>query len=163
MPWHIAQLNVGRALAPLDSPQLAGFMAQLDRINALADASPGFVWRLQTDAGNATDIKPVDGDDLFIVNLSVWESTEALGDFVYRSDHVGVMRQRASWFERQAEAILVLWWVPAGTIPTVDEALVRLDRLRREGPSAEAFTFRTTFPPPGGVVAPDPERDTCPA
>jgi len=145
--WHVAQLNVGRALAPLDSEQLAGFMRQLDPINALADRAPGFVWRLQTEAGNATDIKPVEGDDLFIVNLSVWESIDALRAFVYRGEHARVLRQRAQWFERMAEAIFVLWWVPAGTIPTVDEALGRLERLRVSGPTPEAFTFRSTFAP----------------
>jgi hypothetical protein len=159
--WHLAQLNVGRTLEPLDSERLAGFVEALDPINALADAAPGFVWRLQSESGNATDIKPVQEDDRFIVNLSVWESLEALGDFVYRSDHVRIMRQRAQWFERMAEAIVALWWVPEGTVPTVEEALERLDRLRREGPTPEAFTFRTPFPPPRVHGAPAPDLRTC--
>jgi hypothetical protein len=161
--WQLAQLNVGRSLEPLDSPTLAGFMEALDPINALADAAPGFVWRLQTEEGNATDIKAVPDDPLFILNMSVWESLESLGDFVYRSDHVAIMRQRATWFERLAEAIVVLWWVPAGTVPTVDDALERLDLLRRTGPSADAFTFRQPFPAPEADIEPVPEHDACPA
>lgn len=163
MTWHLAQLNVGRSLEPLDSPTLAGFMEALDPINALADAAPGFVWRLQTEAGNATDIKAIDDDPLFILNLSVWESLQQLGDFVYRSDHVHVMRQRAQWFERMQEAIVVLWWVPAGTVPTVEEALERLDLLRRDGPSPAAFSFRQPFPPPGDPIELVAEKDSCDA
>jgi hypothetical protein len=144
--WHLAQLNVGRMVAPLGAPEIAGFRAQLDPINALADADPGLVWRLQTEAGNATDIRPTD-DDLFLVNLSVWRSIEALRAFTYTSGHVQVLRQRRSWFEQLADAHLVLWWVPAGHIPTIDEALARLDRLRRDGPTPAAFTFRAPFAP----------------
>jgi hypothetical protein len=144
--WHLAQLNVGRMVAPLAAPEIAGFRAQLDPINALADADPGLVWRLQTEAGNATDIRPTD-DDLFLINLSVWRSIEALRAFTYTSGHVQVLRQRRSWFEQLADAHLVLWWVPAGHIPTIDEALARLDRLRRDGPTPAAFTFRAPFAP----------------
>ena len=144
--WHLAQLNVGRMVAPLDAPEIDGFRAQLDPINALADADPGLVWRLQTEAGNATDIRPTE-DDLFLINLSVWRSIEALRAFTYTSGHVQILRQRRSWFEQLAAAHLVLWWVPAGHIPSIDEALARLDRLRREGPSPAAFTFRTPFAP----------------
>ena len=159
--WHLAQLNVGRSLEPLDTPTMQGFMDALDPINALADVASGFVWRLQTEEGNATDIKPLADDPLFILNLSVWESLDALGDFVYRSDHVAIMRQRAQWFERMTEAIVVLWWVPVGTVPTVTDALERLDHLRRHGPTPEAFSFRQPFPAPDGAVAPEPERDVC--
>lgn len=144
--WHLAQLNVGRMLAPVDSPMIAGFRAQLDPINTLADADPGLVWRLQTEAGNATDIRPTD-DDLFLINLSVWRSIEALRAFTYTSAHVHVLRQRRSWFEQVAEAHLVLWWVPAGHIPSIDEALDRLARLRSDGPTPAAFTFRAPFAP----------------
>ena len=144
--WHLAQLNVGRLLAPVDTPAIAGFVAELDPINALADADPGLVWRLQTEAGNATSIRPTD-DDLFLINMSVWRSLEALRGFTYASAHVQVLRQRRSWFEQLAEAHLVLWWVPAGHIPTIDEAMRRLARLRRDGPSAVAFTFRAPFEP----------------
>jgi uncharacterized protein DUF3291 len=144
--FELAQLNVGRMLAPVDSPEIAGFVAQLEPINRLADASPGFIWRLQTATGNATDIRPTE-DDLFLINMSVWSSIEALRAFTYSSAHVEVLRQRREWFERLATAHLVLWWVPAGHRPTVEEALDRLERLRRDGPTPAAFTFRTPFEP----------------
>ena len=146
-PWHLAELNIARALAPLDSPTLADFMSELDRINALADAAPGFVWRLQGDAGNATDVR-VGGDPLLLVNLSVWRSAEELFDFVYRTAHAGVMVQRRRWFEKMSEAYQVLFWVRAGHLPTVEEAFERLHTLRRLGPTAEAFTFKARFAPP---------------
>ena len=144
--WHLAQLNVGRLLAPVESPAIAGFVAELEPINRLADTSPGFVWRLQTAAGDATAIRPTE-DDLFLMNMSVWTSIEALRAFTYSSAHVQVLRQRRAWFEQLAEAHLVLWWVPAGHIPAIDEAMVRLARLRRDGPTPEAFTFRAPFEP----------------
>jgi len=145
--WHIAQLNVARAVAPLDSPELADFMAALDRVNALAESSPGFVWRLKSDSGNATDIK-VDDDPKFIVNMSVWDSVEALFEFVYRSAHTKVMVRRREWFEKPAEAFQALWWVPAGHQPTIEEAMARLRHLRQHGPSAYAFTFKDRYPVP---------------
>jgi len=141
---QLASLNVGRLLGPLDAPQIAGFVAQLEPINRLADQSPGFVWRLMTDEGDATALRPFD-DDLMLVNLAVWESLEALRAFVYTSAHVQVLRQRGEWFERLATAHMVLWWVEPGHIPTVDEAIERLERLRRHGPTPAAFTFRTPF------------------
>lgn len=144
--FELAQLNVGRLLAPVESPEIAGFVAQLESINRLADGSPGFVWRLATEAGNATSIRPTD-DDLFLINMSVWSSIEALRAFTYSTAHVEVLRQRRDWFERLASAHLVLWWVPAGHRPTIDEALDRLERLRRDGPTPAAFTFRTPFEP----------------
>jgi hypothetical protein len=144
---HLAQLNVGRMLAPLDSAQLAPFVEALEPVNALADGAPGFVWRLQTEDGDATAIRPYD-DDLMIVNMSVWESVEALAEFVYRSDHLGIMRRRREFFEKMAEAFTVLWWVPAGHRPSVAEAKQRLELLRRSGPTPQAFTFRTAFPAP---------------
>jgi hypothetical protein len=144
--FELAQLNVGRMLAPLESPEIAGFVAQLEPINRLADASPGFIWRLQTATGNATDIRPTE-DDLFLINMSVWSSIEALRAFTYSTAHVEVLRQRREWFERLATAHLVLWWVPAGHRPTVEEAMDRLERLRRDGPTPAAFTFRTPFEP----------------
>ena len=146
--WHIAQLNVGRTLAPTDSPQLEEFMAALDRINAQADATPGFVWRLQSDSGNATDIQ-VSPDPYFLVNLSVWSSLEALFEFVYRSAHTQVMVRRRQWFERPTQAYQVLWWVPAGHLPSVAEALERLEQLRADGPTPRAFTFSQRYPMPG--------------
>ena len=145
--YHLAQLNIGRLLAPLDSRQIAPFVEALDPINDLADGTPGFVWRLQTEDGNATAIRAF-ADDMLIVNMSVWESFESLATYVYRSDHVAIMRRRREFFERMAEAFVVLWWVPAGHRPSVDEAKDRLARLRRDGPTREAFTFRSPFPAP---------------
>jgi Domain of unknown function (DUF3291) len=161
--WHLAQLNIGRLRASEDDPATAEFMANLDPINALAEATPGFVWRLQTDEGNATAIKAFPGDDLMIINMSVWESIDSLAEFVYRSAHTPFLRRRGEWFERLGEVYLVLWWLPAGTMPTVEEALDRLGRLRAFGPTAEAFTFRHPFPHPGGPAIPVDERNACPA
>jgi hypothetical protein len=144
---HLAQLNVARLREPIDSPLLAEFVAALAPVNALADASPGFVWRLQSDGGDATSIHAYD-DPLIIVNLTVWQSVEHLREFAFRSGHRDVMRRRREWFERMADAYVVLWWLPAGSVPTVLEARDRLERLRRDGPTAEAFTFRAPFPPP---------------
>lgn len=148
---HLAQVNVARLRAPLDDPRLAGFVAQLDHINALADASPGFVWRLQTAAGNATAIRAYD-DDRILFNMSVWESLEALVDFTYRSAHAAVLRGRADWFEPAAGPHVVLWWIVAGRVPTIDEGRERLERLRREGATADAFTFATPFLAPEDVI-----------
>ena len=145
--WHLAQLNVARALAPLEDPLLADFMAALDDVNALAEGSPGFVWRLKAEDGNATSIR-VNDDPRLIVNMSVWESVEALFDFAYRSDHTRIMTRRREWFEKPTGAYMVLWWVPSGHRPDLDEALLRLQRLDREGPTAQAFTFKARFPAP---------------
>ncbi len=127
---------------------MADFMAQLDEINALAERSPGFVWRLQGDGGNNTDYKVDDDDLLFIVNLSVWASLEDLHAFTYRSDHRSVFARRFEWFERRSGPNMVIWWQPAGTIPDVDDALRRLRLLEDAGPSPEAFGFKQAFPPP---------------
>ena len=143
---HLAQLNIARMLAPIDSPVMAEFVAQLDAINALADGSPGFVWRLKGAGNDATSLRPFP-DDFIIVNMSVWESIDALKQYVYRSDHTKVLRERAKWFEKMGESHMVIWWVPAGHIPTVSEARERLMRLREHGESSEAFTFRSTFAP----------------
>ena len=150
---HIAQVNVARALGPLDSPALAGFVASLGPVNALADASPGFVWRLQTEDGDATAVR-VDADPLVIVNLSVWASLEALWAFVYGSAHVGVMQQRRAWFERPAETHMAMWWVPEGATPSVGEAMDRLALHRRHGPAPPAFDFRHPFAPDGAPLDP---------
>jgi hypothetical protein len=152
--WHIAQLNVGRTLAPTDSPQLEEFMRALDRINAQADATPGFVWRLQSDSGNATDIQ-VSADPYFLINMSVWSSIEALFEFVYRSAHTQVMVRRRQWFERPSQAYQVLWWVPAGHIPSVAEALARLEHLRINGPTPHAFSFSQRYPVPDEPGSPE--------
>jgi hypothetical protein len=155
-------LNVGRLVAPLEAPAIADFVANLEPINALAEARPGFVWRLQTEDGNATAIK-VSEDERFIINLSVWESLEALSDFVYRSDHMAFLRRRREWFERPVEAIVVLWWVPAGTVPTIADALARLEHLRAHGPTPHAFTFRQPFDPLDGAARRPDDRNACPA
>src|SRR5215469_735939 len=146
--WHIAQINVATALYPLDEPRIADFMALLDEVNALAERSPGFAWRLKSESGNATDIKFTD-DPKFIVNMSVWESVEGLFEFVYKTSHRLVMTRRREWFERPQRSYHVLWWVPAGRFPTVAEGLARLDHLDAHGPTAHAFTFKEKFPPPG--------------
>jgi hypothetical protein len=150
-PYHLAQLNIARALAPLTSPQLADFVAALDPVNALADRAPGFVWRLQTEDGDATGIQAF-GDELIIVNLTVWESLEALRSFVYNGRHADVLRRRRDWFEVAAEATAVAWWVPRDTLPTVDEAIARLATLRSNGPSEPAFTLQRPFPAPAGPL-----------
>jgi len=147
--YHLAQLNIGRLVAPVDSPLVADFMALLDPVNALADAAPGFVWRLQTEEGNATSLH-IYGDDTLNVNMSVWESKEALWDFVYASDHLAVMRRRREWFKR-IEQFMCLWWVPAGHLPDIPEAEERLDQLRADGPGPASFTFKQDFPAPGLV------------
>lgn len=154
MRFHLAQVNIGRFRAPIDSPVMEGFRRQLDPINALADATPGFVWRLQTEDGNATAIRPYEGDDLMAINMSVWESLESLQQFVYKSGHVGVLRGRKEWFAPIDAPILALWWIPAGHIPSVAEARERLKHLEEHGPTPFAFTFRTPFP------APDAGTDT---
>ena len=149
--FHLAQINVARALAPLDDPRLAGFVERLDDINALADVSPGFVWRLQSDSGNATDIQ-VSDDPNFIVNMSVWEDLDALFAYVYRSDHLQVMAQRRQWFEKPTSAFMALWWLPAGELPSLEEGMRRLAILDRQGPTPEAFTFKAPFDTEGRPV-----------
>jgi hypothetical protein len=145
--YQLAQLNIGIIKGPMDSPVMADFAANLDRINALAEATPGFVWRLQTEEGNATAIRPFENENL-LLNMSVWRDVESLGKYVYHSAHVEIMRRRREWFERMDEAFLVLWWVPQGHRPGVAEAVARLELLRTKGPTAEAFTFRHAFPAP---------------
>ncbi len=144
--YHIAQVNIARMNAPLDDPVMAGFVARLDEINALADKSPGFVWRLQTEAGNATYLRPYD-DDRILFNFSIWESIEAPRTYVYKTAHAELLRQRRDWFENFSGAYVALWWVPRGYVPSIDEAKKRLAHLEAHGPSQFAFTFKTTFPP----------------
>lgn len=145
--YRIAQVNIGRIKGPLEDPVMAGFIARLDEINALADTSPGFVWRLQTSAGNATYLRPYDDDDRLLLNMSVWEDVESLRNYVYKTSHAELLRQRAAWFERFAGAYSALWWVPAGHIPGIDEAKKRLAYLDAHGPTEFAFTFKTIFQP----------------
>ncbi len=144
---HLAQLNVARLLEPLDSPRLADFVGALDEVNAVADGAPGFVWRLQTESGNATDVRPW-GDDV-IVNMSVWESVESLRAYVYGPEHAAVLRRRREWFNVLGTPHVVLWWVPDGHLPDLVEAGARLAGLERDGPGPEAFTLRVPFPVPG--------------
>jgi hypothetical protein len=145
--YELAQLNIGVIRGPMDSPVMADFAANLDRINALAERSAGFVWRLQTEEGDATAIRPFDNASM-LVNMSVWRDVESLNSYVYNSAHVEVMRRRREWFERMTEAFLVLWWVNKGHRPSVAEAIAKLEILRSKGPTPEAFTFRKAFPPP---------------
>ncbi len=147
MDWELAQVNIGRLVAPEGDPRVQEFFDELDRINALAEASPGFIWRLQTDEGNATDIQPT-VDPLLIVNLSVWRDADALFAFVYRSAHTPVMAKRKQFFERFEGSYQALWWVPAGHRPTVEEALAKLWHLDRFGATQQAFTFKARFPKP---------------
>jgi hypothetical protein len=146
--WHLAQVNIGRLIAPKGDPRVQPFFDALDRINALAESSPGFVWRLKDEGGNATDIQ-YSPDPLLIPNMSVWIDAESLFDFVYRSAHTPEMARRREYFERFQGAYQALWWIPAGTMPTVNDALSRLWLLDRFGPSADAFTFKSRFPKPG--------------
>ena len=162
--YELAQLNIGIIRGPMDSPIMAEFAANLERINALADHSPGFVWRLQTEDGDATSIRPFEDENL-LLNMSVWRDVESLNRYVYSSAHVEIMRRRKEWFERMREAFLVLWWVPTGHRPSVAEAVAKLEVLRARGPSPDAFTFREAFAPPDSLQAGPPVTfgDECPA
>ena len=135
-------------LGELEDDVMSGFVARLESLNALADGSPGFVWRYQTDAGDATEVRVFD-DEFILFNMSVWESIEALENYVYRSNHLEAVQKRADWFERPTRTPLVLWWVKAGHIPSVLESKDRFDLLWRDGPTEAAFTFKERFPPPG--------------
>jgi hypothetical protein len=148
---HLAQINVATALYDLDDERMADFMDSLDRVNALAEATPGFVWRLQSSRGNATDIK-VSDNPRFIVNMSVWESVPALFEYVFRSDHRNVMTRRRNWFHKPECPYAALWWIEEGALPTIDDGLARLSHLARHGSTPYAFTFRTVFPP--GIAGP---------
>jgi hypothetical protein len=160
MKYHLAQVNIGRFIKPVEDAANADFVNALDHVNALAEASPGFIWRLTGDGNNATDIKPFPDDPNMAINMSVWESIDALAAFVYRNmDHRGVMRRRREWFE-EMKVYMALWWIPAGTLPTVEDAKAKLALLEKLGPTAEAFTFRQPFAAPSGDdVA--PVMDEC--
>ena len=161
--FELAQLNIAVMKEPLESPSMADFVANLDRINALAETSAGFVWRLQTDEGDATALRPLGENTL--VNMSVWRDVASLNAYVYQSAHVEIMRRRREWFERMAQAYVVLWWVPRGHRPSITEASEKLERLRREGPTAAAFTFRNAYPPPDAAESAEPVGfgSECPA
>ncbi|MET8576732.1 DUF3291 domain-containing protein [Streptomyces sp. NPDC005012] len=159
--FHLAQVNVGRIVGPLDGPELAEFVAELPTINALADRSPGFVWRLVDEGGaDSTGLRPDGQDDLLLINCSVWESVEALRDFTYHSDHLRVLSRRREWFRRMKEAHQALWWVPQGHRPTAAEAMEKVALVREQGPGPLAFTFRETFPAPAAAPAPVARAET---
>ena len=147
--WHLAQINIGKMLAPKGDPGVQPFFDALDRINAIADGLPGFVWRLQSDSGNATDFEVAAADPLLLVNMSVWQDAESLFDFVYRSAHTPEMARRREYFHRFEGAYQAVWWVPAGHRPSIDEGLSRLWMLDRYGPTPQSFTFKARFPKPG--------------
>ena len=143
---QLAQLNIATMLQPKDSPAMADFVANLDHINALADASPGFIWRMLGDGAEADGSRAF-GDNI-LANMSVWTDVESLKHFAFRTVHADIMRRRHEWFERMADAYTVMWWVPAGHIPTLAEARDRLERFRAEGATAAAFSFKNAFPSP---------------
>ena len=170
MDYLLAQVNIARMREPLDSPLLAEFVTALEPVNAAADAAPGFVWRLQTEDGNATAVHAFEWDQAgsagVLVNMSVWESVEALAAYVYSDAHRQVLRRRRRWFERMAEAQAALWWIPCGHTPPTDEAEERVIHLREFGPAPYAFTLKEHFPPPdaaGSDPIRSPEEWTCPA
>ena len=151
--YHLAQINVGRFIHLRDDPANADFMNALDPVNAQADGTPGFIWRLVGDGNDATELVPDENDPQLLVNMSMWRDVESLGAFVYRNaDHLSFMRRRKEWFEK-IEIFQALWWVPAGHIPNVDEGMERIAMLRANGPSADAFTFRHTYAAPDGTPA----------
>ena len=157
--YHLAQINIARFRVPMADPVNADFIANLDRVNAIAEATPGFVWRLVGEGGNATDIQAFDDPDM-IVNMSTWTDIDALAAFTYRDPaHLEIMRRRKEWFERM-EFFMALWWVPAGHRPTPAEGKARLELLRQRGPSEDAFTFAQPFGPPGTGQA-TPLLDRC--
>ena len=147
---HVAQMNIARLRAPIDSPELAEFVAALDPVNAIADASPGFVWRLQGEGNDATDLRPFDDDDL-IVNMSVWETPDDLRAFFRHPEHRSYFARRDEWFVPPDGVHVVLWWVPAGHVPTPEEGRERLDHLASHGPNGDTFTLGTV---PRSVASP---------
>lgn len=150
--WHLAQINVAKIVGEnISDPVMERFVAQLDEINTLAEASPGFVWRLKDESNNATNLNPYN-DQRIIVNISVWQSLDELMKFVYHGRHAEVLKSRRDWFESFGKAYTALWYIPAGKIPTVEEAMVRLKSLQEHGPTAFAFDLRTKFARPSPVV-----------
>jgi hypothetical protein len=162
--WHLAQINIGRVRGEMNDPVMAEFVAALAPINALADEAPGFVWRLQTEDGDATAVRPYP-DPLLLINLSVWTDLASLRAFVYRSAHAPVMRRRREWFERFEGVYVALWWVPAGHRPSVQEALDRIAHLQAHGPTPRAFSFAQPFDPDGRPIPIEgaTRDDACPA
>ena len=145
--FHLAQINIARLIAPIDDPLIAGFVAELDPINALAEASPGFVLRLKSAEGNATDVS-YNEDTFVIVNMSVWISLEALKSYTYNSRHLEIFKQRRSWFEKGDKPYYCLWWIPAGHIPTVAEGRERLEHYQQHGATPHSFWSSQLYPTP---------------
>ncbi|MBD2433887.1 MULTISPECIES: DUF3291 domain-containing protein [Fischerella] len=151
--YHLAQVNTAILRAPLDTPEMADFVAQISRVNAIADADSGFVWRLRSEgADDATSIRAFE-DERILITLTVWKSLEALLDYVYRSDHASIMRDRRRWFEKSHQPNIALWWIPAGHTPTVAEAKERLELLQLYGSTVQAFSFSKPFPCPDLVMS----------
>lgn len=151
MVYQLAQVNIARMVAPLDSDVMRDFVDNLDPINALAEAAPGFIWRLKGDGNDATSLRPYE-DERVIVNMSVWESIDALFQYAYYSDHTAYFRRRAEWFAKMTTPAVALWWVEAGHIPTVAEAKGKLELLEKFGPTPQAFTFKKRFEPEGMMI-----------
>jgi len=158
--FHLAQVNIGRILHPLDAPEIADFAKNLDPINAQAESQPGFLWRLVGDDGNATDIRPDAADQNLLINMSLWSDIESLAAFVYRSRHREFMRRRSEWFAPMS-VYQALWWVPRGERPVPAEGLARVRHLQTHGPTPDAFTFKTPFPAPGATVGVTPILEEC--
>lgn len=156
MAYRLAQVNVARLLAPLTSPRLAPFLSALDEVNAEGDQAPGFVWRLQSESGNATDVEgfgwDIAGSHGVIVNLTIWTDPQSLSDFIFGGRHLAIMRRRREWFHPVAEATTALWWVPAGIQPSVAEAEQRVRHLREYGPTEQAFSIRRPYPAPAALT-----------
>lgn len=157
MTYHLAQLNIGRMLGERNDPIVADFFNQLDEINALAEQSEGFIWRLKDDDNNATTFRIFD-DNTLLINMSVWESIESLYRYTYYSAHANVYRRRQEWFHKMETPILVMWWVPAGTIPTFEEARAKLEHITTHGATPEAFNFKTCFNPQGEPISTKGEK-----
>lgn len=145
--YQLAQLNVGLAKDSVDSELLVDFAAQLDAVNAAAESSPGFIWRLMDDNNNATGFNAFD-DENMLINISVWDSVESLQKYIYSDIHMAVLKNKSKWFENMESAHLVLWWIKEGEYPNIEESLERLSHLSAHGPTVHAFTFRDTFPAP---------------
>jgi hypothetical protein len=141
---HLAQLNIATAKYELEAPEIKEFMDNLDPINAIAESSKGYVWRLQDENGDATSIQFFD-DPKIIVNMSVWESVDSLKNFMFRTHHKDFFKRKSEWFVKDAEDTYVLWWIPEGTLPTLEEAVEKLTYLRKHGDTPQAFTFKSNF------------------
>jgi heme-degrading monooxygenase HmoA len=146
--WHLAQINVAKIIGQsISDPVMKKFVDQLEEVNALAEGSPGFIWRLKDETNNATSLNPYN-DQTVIINMSVWASLEHLIKFVYKGRHAEVLRQRREWFVDFGKPFTTLWYIPAGDVPTVEEAIARLKFLQENGPTPFAFDFKTKFPVP---------------